>query len=134
MISHLEDAQAFPRKSNLCMETFCTRTDTHKKFAGGHKGYTSQVYYNYCPIHEPSFVNTGTRLDGLLRFFYWGVTFLISYILAFGLLALPAQGMLLLYDKLRRSTIASDFIRVAAPVTAVAFGVCSAAWLMFAIW
>ena len=128
MIAHHDDQRAFPPKSNLCMETFCTRTDTTKKFAGGHKGYTSQAYYYYCPIHQPSFVNTGSRFDGFLRFVYWGTVFLISHLLAFGFFSLPALGLQRLFAK------RTDFVELVMPVTYLAFGISAAAWLMFAIW
>ena len=81
VLTNLGDPVRLPPHANLCMEQFCTRTDTQKKYVGGRKGYTSQVQYNYCPLHQPSFVATKSRLDGPLYFVYWGSAWLLSTIM-----------------------------------------------------
>lgn len=72
MVAHWSDEESFPSGSNVCTYLFCTRTDTVPKYVGGRRGYTSQVSYNYCAIHEPEFISMGNRLDGFLYFLYWG--------------------------------------------------------------
>jgi hypothetical protein len=136
MITHLNDA-SFPPKSNLCMETFCTRTDTVKKFAGGHRGYTSQAYYRYCPLHTPGFVNTNSRLDGFLRFCYWIMTYFVGWFYAIGVLMLPVwliakgagKAAPAVKDKAERL-----LDQAIGPTVTIAAVINTTAWLMFAIW
>ncbi|HLY75058.1 MAG TPA: tetratricopeptide repeat protein, partial [Planctomycetota bacterium] len=78
IVEHWNNPLVFPHKANLCMEPFCTRIDTTKKYVGGHRGYTSQVDYNYCPEHQPTFFSMGIRFDGFLYFIYWAVAIFLS--------------------------------------------------------
>jgi len=80
MVAHWNDAESFPPGRNVCMHHFCTRTDTVLKHVGGRRGYTSEVQYYYCPVHESSFISTGGQFDGFLYFCYWIVAIICSAI------------------------------------------------------
>lgn len=87
MVAHWNEAAAFPASSNVCMHEFCTRTDTKLKHVGGRSGYTSEIQYYYCPLHESSFFATGGQFDGFLYFCYWLVAIACSAIPPFLLIA-----------------------------------------------
>jgi hypothetical protein len=93
IVDNWNNPQRFPHQANLCMDTFCRRFDTAKKYVGGHRGYTSQVFYRYCPEHRPSFVSTGTRLDGFFYFVYWAACFFIGWVAVGMVITLPVVGV-----------------------------------------
>jgi hypothetical protein len=147
VIAHWSDAKLFPPKSDLCTAPFCTRTDTAKKYVGGRPGYTSQVKYHYCPAHSPTFFATGSRIDGLLYTFYFGLAIFLSYGVAFvglGLLLFPLVSV--------GGLVGALFARKKAPDTPSALSwntllgwdlaiaviaatpICALSWLMYAWW
>jgi hypothetical protein len=139
MVAHWNDRQAFPPGSELCTAPFCTRADTTQKYAGGWKRHRSETYYPYCPEHNPVFAQTGSKLDGLIRTFYWLIAIGLSFIvggLALTLLCFPAAAI---YEATRQSPESQTFLRrsldrsVAMGVT-LTFPVALLAWLMFAWW
>ena len=89
IVAHFSDPAAFPPQSNLCMEPFCVRTDTEKKYVTGRRGYTSEERYHYCPAHEPGFLKINHRSGGTLLFIYWILVVIVS-----GLLLIPLLIML----------------------------------------
>jgi hypothetical protein len=94
VVTHWESAEG----CNLCMEPFCTSTDTTKKYVAGNPGHVSEFHYSYCPEHEPSpFIRTSSQLDGLFYLAYWATVLIVSAGLpfVFGLLFLLAFQPLL---------------------------------------
>lgn len=85
------------KSKELCTENFCTRTDTTQKYVGGHKGYTSETTYDYCPSHEPRFVKTGTRFVDLFRGFHFAWAFVLSCVLASAAMALAFAPFVYLF-------------------------------------
>jgi len=132
MVANWNEPRAFPPRANVCMEEFCRRTDTARKYVGGRKGYTSQVHYRYCPEHSPHFVATGSRFDGFFYFVYWGSAFIAAFGYVALILFLPVFGVASLIGKARGREV--DIEGPATVVTFVAFAINVAAWLMFAIW
>ena len=132
MISNWNDPK-FPPKANLCMHTFCTRTDTVKKHVGGRRGYTSEVKYNYCPLHAPSFFAFDSRPDDFLYFIYWFITFFVGMTLgSIPFLVLFGLGHFL-WLKVRSKEGGRVNWEHPAPWVA-GFVVNTIAWLMFAYW
>ncbi len=138
MVSHWSDAQAFPPKSNLCAAPFCARLDTRKKYVGGNPGRRSETSLPFCPEHEPGLPRTGTRFDDLVRFIYWVVAILLSWLEGSVALALVCFPITLLDAVVRRKPGESLWSR--AFDGALAFGTLVAAiatvtvWFMFAWW
>ena len=126
MIAHRNDAAAFPPGSKLCIHEFCTRTDTTLKYVGGRRGYTSEVQYRYCPVHEPNFVKFGSQLDGFLYFCYWVVAIICSLI-APCLLLMPIAIIFVRGFKASEGTVGGIF-------GFVPLAIVIAAWVMFAWW
>ena len=131
---HWNDPKLFPPKANLCMETFCRRVDTTKQYVGGHKGYTSQVYYRYCPAHSPSFVATGSRLDGFFYFVYWTSCFFIGWFGLSLILGLPGIGVAKLWLLVRGEKREPDLDRFGTLVAAAAGAINVVVFVMFAYW
>ncbi|HEX7899982.1 MAG TPA: tetratricopeptide repeat protein [Planctomycetota bacterium] len=135
IVAHWNDAAAFPPKSDLCMEPFCTRTDTSEKHVGGRLGYTSQVMYAYCPEHGPTFFSTGQRFDGFLYFIYWGTILVLSCLMA-PIAALPLLPLIWLFHKstaaARKEQLSLD--KVGESVMIAGIAVVLLAWILFAWW
>jgi len=132
MVAHWNDASEFPPGSDLCMYNFCTRTDTREKHVGGRPGYTSEVKYYYCPIHEPTFVHTDSRIDGFLYFVYWIWAIICSGIPLF-LVILPFT---FIADKLgKRSASWQRLEEVSANIVGIGVVIIlGVVWVMFAWW
>jgi tetratricopeptide (TPR) repeat protein len=149
VVDHWNDAVAFPPKSELCMFPFCTKTDTHKKFVGGHRGYTSQVLHYYCGAHEPTFFSMGIRFDGFLYMLYWFAAIVLSVFLygpPVALLLRVAMWPVLipmwragkissgfLFPRLQDFTSAGETKLISFTVSA-ALGFTLALWIMYAWW
>ena len=80
MLVHRHDEQAFPAKAELCAAPFCTRADTEPKYAGGNPGHRSETALRFCPLHSSGLPRLESRHDDLLRFIYWVLAMLLSWL------------------------------------------------------
>jgi hypothetical protein len=80
MFTNARDEQAFPPKAELCAAPFCRRVDTQPKYAGGNPGHMSETKLPFCPDHTSHLPSTGSRYDNLIRFFYWGLAMILSWL------------------------------------------------------
>jgi hypothetical protein len=136
VVAHWSDPLHSPKGKNLCMEPFCVRMDTTHKYVGGHKGYTSQVDYHFCPDHSPHFLSLGLRMDGTIYVAYW-VLVLVASALIFAppiaflsrLLLWPVLVPLVAFRKTGSSILLPGTGNWMLGVLGVL-----AAWLVFAIW
>jgi hypothetical protein len=139
MVTHWTDADAFPPGATLCAAPFCVRADTARKYVGGNPGHMSETTSPYCPEHEPHLPKTRSQYDDLLRFIYWVLSIVLSY-LEFALaLALVLYPFLLLVAFLRGKRLQINPGRWAADSatsSGLAIGMCATpvVWIMFAWW
>jgi hypothetical protein len=137
MVAHWNDATEFPPGSNLCMHHFCTRTDTTLKHVGGRRGYTSEVQYYYCPIHNSDFVSTGGQFDGFLYFLYWAVAIICSFFLLVIPLFLILLPFMIVTDRFKKVSVSFSQRLDSVGGSIVAFGgvtILLVVWVMFAWW
>jgi hypothetical protein len=102
MFAHAKDEQAFPPKAELCAAPFCRRVDTQPKYVGGNPGHRSATTLPFCPEHNSGLPKTGTRYDDLLRFIYWVVAMILSWIEAIFVLGVASYPLALVWAFLRR--------------------------------
>lgn len=139
MFANAKDEQAFPRKAELCAAPFCTRVDTQPKYVGGNPGHRSATNLPFCPEHNSGLPSTGSRYDDLLRFIYWVVAMILSWIEATLVLGLASYPLSLSWAFLRPEP-AGEGPWHRALVYSTAFGVVIGGaatilvWFMFAWW
>lgn len=117
----------------MCAHPFCTRTDTVQKRVGGRAGYSSETTYDYCPVHNPNFIDTGSKIDGLFRIVHFGLAFFLSLFvasIAFGVVLFP---FCLIVAAIRRSERipgeASEWAIAGGCI--IGFPATFAAWILF---
>lgn len=139
MFTHAKDEQAFPPKAELCAAPFCTRADTQPKYVGGNPGHRSATTLPFCPEHESGLPKTGSRYDDLLRFIYWVVAMIMSWIEATLVLGIAFYPLALVWAFLRPSEAKEGpWKRALISSTALGLFIGGAAtilvWVMFAWW
>jgi hypothetical protein len=139
MFAHRTDDQAFPHKAELCATPFCTRVDTEPKYVGGNPGHRSETTLPFCPEHTSGLPRTGSRFDDLIRFIYWMVAVVLSWLevtLAFAIVCYPLALVLAFF---RRDQEGPGYWRRAIDYS-LAFGIgiggvaTLLVWGMFAWW
>jgi hypothetical protein len=139
MFSNAKDEQTFPPKAELCAAPFCRRTDTEPKYVGGNPGHRSATTLPFCPEHTSGLPKTGTRYDDLLRFIYWVVAMILSWIESTLILGVAFYPVAVVWEFLRPKP-AGEGPWKRALVSSVALGlfIGGAAtllvWGMFAWW
>jgi hypothetical protein len=139
MFTNARDEQTFPPKAELCAAPFCTRTDTEPKYVGGNPGHRSATTLPFCPEHTSGLPKTGTRYDDLLRFIYWVLAMVMSWLEAALVLGIACYPLALIVAFLRRDPAGEGpWQRALVYSTALGMVVGGAAtilvWVMFAWW
>jgi hypothetical protein len=101
MFTNAKDEQAFPPKAELCAAPFCRRVDTQPKYVGGNPGHRSEAKLPFCPEHTSGLPSTGSRYDDLIRFIYWGLAMILSWLEATLILSIACYPLALAWAFLR---------------------------------
>ncbi len=130
---------AFPPKAELCAAPFCRRADTQPKYVGGNPGHRSATTLPFCPEHESGLPKTGTRYDDLLRFIYWVVAMILSWLEATLVLGIVCYPLALCWAFFRPLQAAEGpWSRALVSSTALGAMIGGVAtilvWVMFAWW
>lgn len=139
MFTNAKDEQTFPPKAELCAAPFCTRADTEPKYVGGNPGHRSATTLPFCPEHTSGLPKTGTRYDDLLRFIYWVLAMVMSWLEATLILGIVCYPLALIVAFLRRDPAGETPWRRALVYSAALGMVIGGAatilvWVMFAWW
>ena len=68
---------------------FCVRVDTSKRHVGGNLRHEGETDCWLCPWHEAPFPVNGSSEDGMDRKIYFGLAFLMSFMLAKVITSIP---------------------------------------------
>ena len=139
MFANANDEQAFPAKAELCAAPFCRRVDTVRKYVGGNPGHRSETTLPFCAEHTSGLPKTGTRYDDLLRFIYWVLAMILSWIEAIFILGIISYPLALAWAFFRPAPAGEGpWRRALVSSTAVGLVIGGAAtilvWGMFAWW
>lgn len=139
MFSNAKDEQAFPPKAELCAAPFCRRADTQPKYVGGNPGHRSASTLAFCPEHDSGLPKTGSRHDGLLRFIYWGLAMVLSWLEAILVLGIASYPLALAWAFFRPDPGGeAPWHRALVSSAALGIVIGGAAtilvWVMFAWW
>jgi hypothetical protein len=139
MFAHAKDQQNFPPNAELCAAPFCRRVDTQPKYVGGNPGHRSATTLPFCPEHESGLPKTGSRYDDLLRFIYWVIAMILSWLEAILILSIVCYPLALIWAFLRPDKAGEGpWRRAMVSSTALGAVVGGAAailvWVMFAWW
>ena len=138
MFKNARDEQAFPPKAELCAAPFCTRADTQPKYVGGNPGHRSATTLPFCPEHDSGLPKTGSRYDDLLRFIYWGLAMVLSWLEVTLILSIVFCPLVLAWAFLRPDKAEGPWSRAFVGSVALGAMVGGAAtilvWVMVAWW
>ena len=139
MFANFKDEQTFPPKAELCAAPFCRRTDTQPKYVGGNPGHRSATTLPFCPEHDSGLPKTGSRYDDLLRFIYWGLAMVLSWLEATLILSIVVCPLVVAWAFLRPGKAGEGpwsraFVGSVALGAVVGGAATILVWVMFAWW